>query len=243
MEKEKCTRTGFERQIPTPWPPPIFFVIGPKGHGKDTVAGAALAAVFGMKKMSCSDSIRPSLAKVWAGLIEQNRVNEESCTTGKLVDFTAKKNPTDWLESKLLEFLNSLPKDPAPGALPHECSRIYQIQHGNYGAWEDSIHWIRAAIDAGAGVITGVRRRGEFIRAKNYFPGQTGRRVVTVWVERPGVPTDGVDNLELTRDDADIVIDVKTQDHKLAVGLCTDLVYIQKATFEDPKGKRHSFEV
>lgn len=223
--------------------PPIFFVIGPKGHGKDTVAGAALASVFNMEKMSCSDSIRPSLAKVWASLIEQNRVNEESCTSGKLVDFSVKKNPTDWLEARLLEFINSLPKDPAPGALPHECSRIYQIQHGNYGAWEDSIHWIRAAIDAGAGVITGVRRRGEFIRAKNYFPGQTGRRVVTVWVERPGVPTDGVDNLELTRDDADIVLDVTSDSFELAKRITLNLVYIRIALFANPPSGKTMFNV
>lgn len=222
---------------------PIFFVIGYKRHGKDSVAGEALSRVFQTRQMSCSDSIRPSLARVWADLIESNRLNEVNLTTGKMCDFSAKKNPTDWLAGKLQEFLEALPKDPAQGAQEHECSRIYQLAHGNYGAWEDSTHWIRAAIESGAGIVTGVRRRGEFIRAKNYFPGQTGRKIVTVWIERLGVPHDGADNLELTRDDADIVIDVKTQDHKLAVGLCTDLVYIQKATFEDPKGKRHFFEV
>ena len=222
---------------------PIFFVIGYKRHGKDSVAGEALSRVFQMPQMSCSDSIRPSLARVWADLIESNRVNEVNLTTGKMCDFSTKKNPTDWLACKLQAFLESLPKDPTPGGPDHECSRIYQIAHGNYGAWEDSTHWIRAAIDAGAGIVTGVRRRGEFIRAKNYFPGQTGRKIVTVWIERVGVPHDGADNMELTRDDADIVIDVKTRDHNLAIGLCADLVYIQKSTFEDPKGARHVFEI
>lgn len=217
---------------------PIFFVIGYKRHGKDSVAGDALSRVFQAKQMSCSDSIRPSLAKVWASMIEQNRLNEESCTSGKLCDFAEKKNPTDWLESKLLQFIESLPKDPLPGAAAHECSRPYLIQHGNYGAWEDSTHWIRAAIDAGAGVITGIRRRGEFIRSKNYFPGQTGRKVVTVWIERVGVPHDDADNLELTRDDADIVIDVWKDDFEEAKRLALDLVYIQKQVFEAPDAKR-----
>lgn len=216
---------------------PIFFVIGPKCHGKDSVAGEALSRVFCMKKMSCSDSIRPSLAKTWAELIEKNRVDEETATSNRVFDFKAVKNPTDWLAEHLLKFLESLPKDPKPGMPEHGCSRIYQIAHGNFGAWESSIHWIKAAIDAGAEVITGVRRRGEFIRARNYFPAQNGRRIVTVWVEREGVETDGNDNLELNEGDADISILIRTEGVDLSRRMCTDLIYINKRDFENPKGK------
>lgn len=207
----------------------IFFVIGYKGSGKDSVVGDALARVFRTRSMSCSDSIRPSLARLWADLIENNRVQEVQNTTANLAPNSVYPESTDWLAAKLQGFLESLPKDPEPGAKPHECSRIYQIAHGNHGAWLNSTHWIEEAVKAGAGVITGVRRRSEFVKAKVVM---SGYKIVTVWCDRIGYKPAGADNLELTEDDAEIIVRVPTF-HRLVEAriAVTDCVYINKALF------------
>lgn len=209
----------------------IFFVIGYKGSGKDTVVGEALSRVFRARRMSCSDSIRPSLARVWADMIEGNRVQEVQHTTGNLAPNSVYPESTDWLAGKLLGFLESLPKDPEQGAKPHECSRVYQIAHGNHEAWCNSTHWIEETLKSGARVITGVRRRSEFIKAKTTM---LDHKIVTVWCDRIGYKPDGADNLELTEDDAEIVIQVPTFPRLVEARIAvTDCVYIHKHSIEN----------
>lgn len=180
----------------------IFFVIGYKGSGKDTVVGEALSRVFQTKRLSCSDGIRPSLAETWAHLIEANRVNEVQCTKDEYFG-QVQLECRDWLTSKLLAFIETLPKDPVKGDKDHHCSRAYLIAHGNYNAWNNSTFWINKALANGAGVVAGVRRYSEVLKARGYI-----KNLKIVWVDRIGYKPVGSDNLDLTEEDADIVIRV-----------------------------------
>lgn len=214
---------------------PLFFVTGYKGSGKDTVVGEALARVFRTRALSCSTGIRPSLANVWAMMIEQNRINEECFASGRIADMSTPKKPTEWLEARLLEFINGLPKDPEPGSKPHECSRIYQIAHGDYCAWDNATHWIEEAVKSGAGVVTGVRRQDELVKARSVMK----RRIVNVWCDRIGYKPTGADNLDLTARDADIIIRVAEFPRVVCARIAaTDCIYINKAFFQNPVGRK-----